>query len=66
MAEKLQKIWDSFGHVIYKGAGTPAFKCSLTKFWKAVKLLLLGLFAWIHITVCCKDVGSYSTYLRNG
>ena len=31
---------------LYKDAGTPANECSLSEFWRAVKLLQLGRFTW--------------------
>ncbi len=31
---------------LYKDAGTPPTECSLTKFWKTLKLLSLGRFTW--------------------
>ena len=31
---------------LYKDAGTPSTECSLTKFWKALKLLSMGRFTW--------------------
>ncbi len=31
---------------LYKDAGTPSTECSMTKFWKALKLLSLGQCTW--------------------
>ncbi len=31
---------------LYKDDGTPSTECSLTKFWKALKLLSIGQFTW--------------------